>query len=67
MPLNTAMAGKTTAAVGHDIEARCIMAYVAGPGDLNPGHLDTAGEELIAHLLFPVCLEWPVILSSGHL
>ena len=67
MPLNTAMAGKTTAAVGHDIEARWIMACAAVPGDLNPGYLDTAGEELIAHLLFPVCLEWPVILSSGHL
>lgn len=67
MPLNTAMAGKTTAAVGHDIDARWIMAYAAGPGDLNPGYLDTAGEELIAHLLFSVCLGWRVILSSGHL
>jgi acyl dehydratase len=67
MPLNTAMIGASTPAMTHDIDARWIMAYAAGLADQNPRYLDTQARPVIAHPVFPVCLEWPVILTSRHL
>ncbi len=67
MPLNTAMVGARTPAITHDVDARWIMAYAAGLADQNPRYLDTQAGTVIAHPVFPVCLEWPVILSSRHL
>ena len=67
MPLDSRMVGRTTADIVHDVDARWIMAYAAGIGDLNPRYMDTAAGEVCAHPVFPVCLEWPVILSSREL
>jgi acyl dehydratase len=67
VPLDTAMVGASTAPIAHDVDARWIMAYAAGLGDLNPRYLDTHGNALVAHPVFPVCLEWPVILSCRRL
>ncbi|MFV2089787.1 MAG: MaoC family dehydratase N-terminal domain-containing protein [Pseudomonadales bacterium] len=67
MPLNTAMVGQSTRAFTHDIDARWIMAYSAGLNDLNPRYLDTQAARVCAHPVFPVCLEWPVILASREL
>ncbi len=43
------------------------MAYAAGLGDANPRYLDTAAHPVCAHPLFPVCLEWPVVLACRAL
>jgi acyl dehydratase len=52
----------------HHVDARWIMAYAAGLGDRNPCYLDTAANtSVVAHPVFPVCLEWPVILDCRHL
>ena len=67
MPLNTSMVGASTPAITHAVDARWLMAYAAGLGDLNPRYLDTQTHPVIAHPVFPVCLEWPVILSSRKL
>ena len=67
MPFNTRMVGETTRAFSHDVDERWIMAYAAGLHDLNPAYLDTAVRQIRAHPVFPVCLEWPVILSSREL
>ena len=67
MPLNTRMVGQTTRAFSHDVDARWLMAYAAGLNDLNPAYLDTQANRVCAHPVFPVCLEWPVILSSREL
>jgi acyl dehydratase len=67
MPLSTAMVGATTQPVTHDVDARWIMAYAAGLADRNPRYLDTQAGTVVAHPVFPVCLEWPVILGSRHL
>jgi len=67
MPLDTAMVGQSTRAFTHDVDARWLMAYAAGLGDLNPRYLDTQAGNVIGHPVFPVCLEWPVILSSREL
>jgi acyl dehydratase len=61
------MVGETTRSFSHDVDARWIMSYAAGLGDLNPLYMDTATREVLAHPVFPVCLEWPVILSSREL
>ena len=67
MPLDTRMVGESTRAVTHDVDARWLMAYAAGLGDLNPRYMDTEAATVHAHPVFPVCLEWPVILSSREL
>lgn len=67
MPLDAAMLGQTTRAITHPVDARWLMAYAAGLGDLNPRYMDTAAGPVIAHPVFPVCLEWPVILTSREL
>jgi len=62
------MIGKSTEAITHTVDARWIMAYAAGLGDLNPRYLDTASSEpIVAHPVFPVCLEWPAVLASRQL
>jgi acyl dehydratase len=61
------MVGQRTRAFNHDIDARWIMAYSAGLNDMNPRYQDTQATAARAHPVFPVCLEWPVILSSREL
>jgi acyl dehydratase len=67
MPLSTKMVGARTEALTHDVDARWLMAYAAGIGDMNPRYLDTQRRTPIAHPVFPVCVEWPVILASRTL
>ena len=67
MPLDTRMVGESTRTFSHDVDARWLMAYAAGLGDLNPTYMDTEAHTVSAHPVFPVCLEWPVILSSREL
>ncbi len=43
------------------------MAYAAGLNDFNERYMDTTAGDVFAHPLFPVCLEWPVLLSSRTL
>ena len=63
MPLNSNTVGGSTQPLHHDVDARWLMAYAAGIGDLNPAYMDTAANTVIAHPVFPVCVEWPVILN----
>jgi len=57
MPLNAAIVGVSTAPVVHTIDARWLMAYAAGLGEMLPCYLDTRRPAGIqAHPLFPVCV-----------
>jgi len=67
MPLHTSMLGASTQRYTHVADARWLMAYAAGLGDINPRYLDTAAGTVIAHPVFPVCVEWPVILGSREM
>jgi acyl dehydratase len=67
MPLSTRMVGARTDAITHMVDNRWLMAYAAGIGDLNPRYMDPHAQPLVAHPVFPVCLEWPVILTSRKL
>jgi len=67
MPLESRLVGASTPAISQEVDARWIMAYAASLGDFNPRYLDTSAGALIAHPVFPVCLEWPAILATRDL
>jgi acyl dehydratase len=56
--------GVTAGPIVHDIDARWLMAYAAGLGETAAHYYDTlASGGPVAHPLFPVCYEWPVLLA----
>ena len=67
MPYDATLVGHATEPIRHEVDARWIMSYAAGLNDFNPAYLRTDHAKVVAHPLFPVCLEWPTILSSRHL
>ncbi len=68
MPISNSVVGQRTAEVEHNVDARWIMAYAAALGDMNPRMLDTATyAALIAHPVFPVCVEWPSVQATSTL
>lgn len=65
MPLSSTTVGIAGEPLVHEIDARWTMAYAAGLGDTLPCYLDTQlPEGIIAHPLFPVCFEWPVVVAT---
>lgn len=65
MPLNTKIVGATGRPFVQDIDARWLMAYAAGLGDMLPSYVDTLRPGgIVGHPLFPVCVEWPVIIDA---
>ena len=67
MPYDATLVGQATQPFRHEVDARWIMSYAAGLNDFNPAYLRTDRAKVVAHPLFPVCLEWPVILASRQL
>lgn len=50
-----------------EIDARWSMAYAAALDDLLPCYMDTrAPRQFLAHPMFPVCFEWPVVVAMGQ-
>lgn len=65
MPIPTDLAGTTAGPIVHPVDERWIMAYAASIDDLSPRYLDTtAPTGLVAHPVFPVCVEWPAIVAA---
>jgi acyl dehydratase len=68
MAIPSSLVGSSTEAFVHEVDARWLMAYAASLGDVGPRYLDTrAVEGIVAHPLFPVCPEWPVVLAVRDL
>jgi acyl dehydratase len=68
MPFPTSLVGATTPPSVLPVDVRATMAYAAGIDDLNPAYLDTTRPGgVVAHPLFPVSPEWPVVLAAGRL
>ena len=67
MPLSSKIVGESTHPLTHQVDSRWLMAYAAGLGDFNPQYMDTEANTVIAHPVFPVCLEWPVILNTREM
>ena len=66
--MTTPVGGAELGPIRHDLDARWLMAYAASVGDTGPRYLDTrAPEGIVAHPLFPVCPEWPVVLAVRDL
>ena len=64
MPLNSSLAGTSGEWLAGEIDTRWTMAYAAALGDSLPCYLDTASTAgILAHPLFPVCFEWPVVVA----
>ncbi|MGH1487782.1 MAG: MaoC/PaaZ C-terminal domain-containing protein [Acidimicrobiales bacterium] len=67
MAIPTTLAGSTVDPLVHHVDERWTMAYAASLGDTLPQYFDTVGGDVVAHPLFAVCPEWPVIVSSRRL
>lgn len=68
MPIPTSLVGLAMDPVEHDVDERWTMAYAAALADHSPEHMDTTrASGVVAHPLFPVCVEWPAIVASRNL
>jgi acyl dehydratase len=51
--------------VEHTVDERWLRAYAAGVEDLSPPLFDLLADGgIVAHPVFPVCLEWPLIVQG---
>ncbi|HZC46697.1 MAG TPA: MaoC/PaaZ C-terminal domain-containing protein [Candidatus Acidoferrum sp.] len=67
MPIESSIVGLCGAPMVSDVDSRWTMAYAAALGDAAlPCYMDTT-RGVIAHPLFPVCFEWPVIAAMRAL
>jgi acyl dehydratase len=58
------IAGTEIGPVRAEVDARWLMAYAAAAGAHHPRFFDTTrAEGPVAHPLFPVCYEWPLLLA----
>ena len=68
MPVPTDMVGDQIGPIRHEVDARWIMAYAAALGDTQDCYFDTRRESgIVAHPMFAVCPEWPVIVQGREL
>jgi acyl dehydratase len=64
MAIPTTLAGTSVEPMVHSVDERWTMAYAASLGDTLSAYFDTTAGPVVAHPLFPVCPEWPVIVSA---
>ena len=59
------MVGETIGPITHDVDERWTMAYAASLGDTHDCYFDTLADDgVVAHPMFAVCPEWPVIVAG---
>ncbi len=65
MVIPTSLVGLRVDGIVHEVDERWTMAYAASLGDHLPDYLDTTRRQgIVAHPVFGVCPEWPVIVAS---
>lgn len=65
MAIPTSLVGLRVESMEHEVDARWTMAYAASLRDHAEVYLDTTrADGVVAHPVFAVCPEWPVIVSS---
>jgi len=68
MPLSSSIVGTVSEPTASEIDARWTMAYAASLGDSLPAYVDTLRPaQFVAHPIFPVCFEWPMIVAMRRL
>lgn len=66
MPLDSRLVGECSEPHTQHVDARWTMAYAAALGDTYSCYFDTsANDPVVAHPMFPVCLEWQVRAGTG--
>lgn len=65
-PVQTTKAGgEVLTSVEHTVHERYLRAFAASVGDLSPALFDLDSPAgIVAHPVYPVCLEWPLILAG---
>jgi acyl dehydratase len=59
------VAGEAVSAVEHTVHERRLRAFAASVGDLSAPLFDLDSPAgIVAHPVFPVCLEWPLVLAG---
>ncbi|MEM7093555.1 MAG: MaoC/PaaZ C-terminal domain-containing protein [Actinomycetota bacterium] len=67
MAIPTSLVGTVVAPMEHVVDERWTMAYAASLRDHAEAYLDTLRPDgVVAHPVFAVCPEWPVIVASRH-
>lgn len=65
MAIPTDLVGTGVDAVEHRVDERWTMAYAASLGETSPCYFDTTSPNgVVAHPMFAVCPEWPVIVAG---
>ncbi len=65
MVIPSTLVGANVEAFEHEVDERWTMSYAASLGLDQAVYLDTtSGGGVVAHPLFSVCVEWPVIVAS---
>jgi len=65
MAIPVSLVGTTAGPMHHDVDERWTMAYAASLGDTAPAYFDTTHPDgIVAHPVFAVCPEWPVIVAT---
>lgn len=65
MGIPASLVGATIGPIVHEVDERWTMAYAAAIGDDLACYFDTSRDGgVVAHPLFAVCPEWPVIVAS---
>jgi acyl dehydratase len=68
MPLASSIVNTASEPAASEIDARWTMAYAAALGDSLSAYVDTLRPlEFVAHPMFPVCFEWPLIVAMRRL
>src|SRR5260370_21451363 len=68
MPLSSPIGATAAEPATTEIDAQWTMAYAASLGDSLPAYMDTLRPaEFVAHPIFPVCFEWPLIVAMRRL
>lgn len=68
MPVPTEMVGDQIGPITHEVDARWVMAYSAALGDTQDCYFNTRRHNgIVAHPMFAVCPEWPVIVQGREL
>ena len=64
MPYPSDSVGTRAEAITHEVDARWLLAYAAVLEETDARLTDTRrAEGIVAHPLFPVCLEWPCVVA----
>ena len=67
MPLPSSFIGTSSEPRVAEIDPRWSMAYAAALDDLMSCYMDTrAPQQFLAHPMFSVCIEWPVVVALGQ-